>query len=71
MDLNIDWVRSLRTLAVAALLVIALLGAVLGSIGLTSPVWNWACDRGAHESALAPPTPTGLTLPLLLVPRPA
>jgi hypothetical protein len=70
MDLNIDWVRLLRTLTVTALLVIALLGAVLGSIGLTSPVWNWACDRGAHESAPAP-TSTGITLPLMPIARPA
>jgi hypothetical protein len=70
MDVKIDWVRSLRTLAVATLLVIALLGAVLGSIGLTSPVWNWAaCDRGMPEAA--PSTPAGLTLPLMLSPRPA
>jgi hypothetical protein len=69
MDLNIDWARTLRTLAVAALLLMALLGAVLGSIGLTSPVWTSACDPDARESG--PAAPTGLTHPLALSPRPA
>ena len=69
MDLEIDWVRTLRTLAVAALLLIALLGAVLGSIGLTSPVWNWACDPSARESA--PRAATSAAPALTLSPRPA
>jgi hypothetical protein len=70
MDLNIDWARTLRTLAVAALLLMALIGAVLGSIGLTSPVWSSACDRSTREAA-PPPAQTEATVPVMPAPRPA
>lgn len=54
MSLNVNWVRALRALAMAGLL-IALACAVLGSIGL----------KGSHpslpESAVAPKTP--ITVP--------
>jgi hypothetical protein len=49
MSLNVNWVRALRT-AVIAGLVIALLGAVLGSIGAKGSAWNWACDHGVREA---------------------
>jgi hypothetical protein len=54
MSSKMDWVRTLRTMGVAALLAIALLGAVLGSIGLTSPVWDWDCERSVKEAAPPP-----------------
>jgi hypothetical protein len=58
MDTNINWVRTLRTMAVAALLIIALLGALLASIGgARGPVWNWACDHATPPPSPARPAP--------------
>jgi hypothetical protein len=48
MSASINWVRTLRTIVVAAVLLIALLGAVLASIGMKGPVWLWACEPGTH-----------------------
>jgi hypothetical protein len=44
MSTRINWGRTLRTIAVAAVLLTALIGAVLASIGTHTPVWLWACD---------------------------
>lgn len=55
---NARWMRTLRTIVVAGLLVIALLGAVLGSIGTRG--WNWAHSPG--ETTTTPPlVPSGMT----------
>jgi hypothetical protein len=60
MSLNVNWVRTLRTVVIAGL-VIALLGAVLGSIGAKESAWNWACDQGvrgalpAHDASRPAP----------------
>ena len=48
MSFNVAWVRTLRTIVVAGLLVIALLGAVLGLVGATEPTLMWACHPGMH-----------------------
>jgi hypothetical protein len=55
MSLNIAWVRTVRTIVVAGLLVIALLGAVLGLIGATGPTWMWASDPPGVRSAVPMP----------------
>jgi hypothetical protein len=61
MNAKINWARTLRTIVVAAALLIALVGAVLVSIGTKAPVWLWACDpitRGAampHNPAMPGP----------------
>jgi hypothetical protein len=55
MSLNVAWVRTLRTIVVAGLLVIALLGAVLGLIGATGPNWMWASDPPGVRSAVPVP----------------
>jgi hypothetical protein len=55
MSLKLNWVRTLRTVVIAGL-VVALLGAVLGSIGAKGSAGNWACDHGARET-LPKPTP--------------
>jgi hypothetical protein len=56
---RIDWVRTLRAIVVAAVLLIALIGAVLASIGTKAPVWLWACDPVTRGAALPhdPPQP--------------
>jgi hypothetical protein len=54
MSLHVAWVRTLRTIVVAGLLVIALLGAVLGLIGSTEEsTWMWACHPGMPSAAIA------------------
>jgi Na+/citrate or Na+/malate symporter len=52
MSAKINWVRTLRTIVVAAVLLIALLGAVLASIGTKAPVWLWACDPATFGAAM-------------------
>jgi len=49
---RIDWARTLRAIVVATVLLIALIGAVLASIGTKAPVWLWACEAGARGAAL-------------------
>jgi hypothetical protein len=57
---RINWARTLRTLLVAGVLVIALLAAVLGLIGATGgPAGMWAHDAGARNAA-PPPALIGL-----------
>jgi hypothetical protein len=60
MSCNVSWVRMVRTIAVAALLVIALLGAVLGSVGTRGDLWNWAREPGARVAPGTPPAPGGM-----------
>jgi hypothetical protein len=55
MSMKLNWVRTLRTVVIAGL-VVALLGAVLGSIGAKGSAWNWACDHGVR-GALPKPAP--------------
>jgi hypothetical protein len=52
MSARINWVRTLRTIILAAVLLIALIGAVLASIGTRAPVWQWACDPATLGAAL-------------------
>ena len=52
MSARVNWVRTLRTIIVAAVLLIALIGAVLASIGTKAPVWQWACDPATLGAAL-------------------
>ena len=59
MSLDAGWVRALRTIVVAGLLVIALLGAVLGLIGATGPTWMWASDASGRSAVPVPQMPTG------------
>lgn len=59
MDMKINWVRTLRTMLVAAVLVIALVGAVLASIGARGPVLNWACDHTPANHVAPPASATG------------
>jgi hypothetical protein len=47
---TIDWVRTLRTIAVAVLLVAALLAALLGLIGATGSAGMWAHGTGADDA---------------------
>ncbi|HEY7551281.1 MAG TPA: hypothetical protein VH913_17415 [Hyphomicrobiaceae bacterium] len=48
---TIDWVRTLRAIAVVALFVAALLAAVLGLIGATGPAGGmWAHTTGMHSA---------------------
>jgi hypothetical protein len=49
MSWNVSWVRALRTIVVAGLLV-GLLWAVLGSIGTTGHLWSWADGFSAPDS---------------------
>jgi hypothetical protein len=61
MSLNVSWMGALRAVIVAGLL-LALLCAVLGSIGLKTQPWSW------HDSAGSPDaSPSGMTGPI--VPR--
>jgi hypothetical protein len=53
MSAQINWMRTLRTIVVAAVLLIALIGAVLASIGTRAPVWLWACDPITRGAATA------------------
>jgi len=52
MSTRIDWARTLRAIVVATVLLIALIGAVLASIGTKAPVWLWACEAGTQGAAL-------------------
>ncbi len=52
MSANVDWVRTLRAIVIAAVLLTALLGAVLASIGAGAPVWLWASDPVTRGTAL-------------------
>jgi hypothetical protein len=52
MSLNVSWARALRAVVMAGLL-LALICAVLGSIGLKSRSWP--------DSAVAPKSPSGAT----------
>ena len=54
MSARINWVRTLRAIVVAAVLLIALIGAVLASIGTKAPVWLWACETGTRGAAMPP-----------------
>jgi hypothetical protein len=54
MNASIDWVRTLRTILVAAVLLIALIGAVLASIGIKGPAWLWACEPGTSHGSVRP-----------------
>ena len=51
MSVRINWVRTLRAIVVAAVLLIALIGAVLASIGTKGPVWLWACGPATFGAA--------------------
>jgi hypothetical protein len=51
---TINWVRTLRTIAVTVLLVTALLAAVLALIGATEPTGMWANRPGARSAVHAP-----------------
>jgi Na+/citrate or Na+/malate symporter len=51
MSIKVNYGRTLRTLALTGLLLIALLGAVLGSIGAKGPAWLWTCIPGAFLAA--------------------
>jgi hypothetical protein len=53
MNFTVGRVRALRTIVIAGLLVIALVGAVLGLIGAAGPHWMWASDHDMR-SALPP-----------------
>jgi hypothetical protein len=55
MSWNVSWVRALRTVFVAGLL-LALVGAVLSSIGLKTQPWSWHDNAGAPETS-----PSGMT----------
>jgi hypothetical protein len=55
MSTKIDWARTLRAIVVAAVLLIALIGAVLASVGTNAPVWLWAFEVGPQRAALAAP----------------
>jgi hypothetical protein len=50
MTMRSPWVRALRTIIVAGLLVLALAGAVLGSIGSGAQFWDWAHFLGANAT---------------------
>jgi hypothetical protein len=52
MNARIDWVRTLRTIVIMAVLLIALLGAVLASIGTKAPVLLWAWEPGTRDAAM-------------------
>jgi Na+/citrate or Na+/malate symporter len=52
MNARIDWARTLRAIVIATVLLIALIGAVLASIGTRAPVWLWAGEGGARGAAL-------------------
>ena len=52
MSVRINWVRTLRAIVVAAVLLIALIGAVLASIGTKGPGWLWACGPSDIRSGL-------------------
>jgi hypothetical protein len=52
MSTKIDRARTLRAIVVAAVLLIALIGAVLASIGTKAPNWLWASEAGAKGTAL-------------------
>jgi hypothetical protein len=52
MSARVNWVRTLRTIIVAAVLLIALIGAVLASIGTKAPVWQWACDPATPRAEM-------------------
>ena len=54
MSLNVAWVRTLRTIVVAGLL-IALLGAVLGLVGARESTSMWASDPSGMHSAVPVP----------------
>jgi hypothetical protein len=54
MSASINWARTLRTIVVAAVLLIALLGAVLASIGMKGPEWLWACEPGTPHGPVGP-----------------
>jgi hypothetical protein len=53
MNARIDWVRTLRTIVIMAVLLTALIGAVLASIGTKAPVWLWACEHDTRDAAMA------------------
>jgi hypothetical protein len=52
MSTKIDRARTLRAIVVAAVLLIALIGAVLASVGTKAPDWLWASEAGARGAAL-------------------
>ena len=52
MSTKIDRARTLRAIVVAAVLLIALIGAVLASVGTKAPDWLWASEAGAQGTAL-------------------
>jgi hypothetical protein len=52
MSRKVDRVRTLRAIVVAAVLLIALIGAVLASVGTKAPNWLWASQAGAQTTAL-------------------
>jgi hypothetical protein len=56
---RLNWVRTLRTIVVAALLIAALLAALLGMIGAAGPNGMWAHDMSGR-SAMPPPGPGAL-----------
>jgi hypothetical protein len=41
MSCKLDWTRTARTIVIAGLLMLALLCAVLGSVGTKAPLWAW------------------------------
>jgi hypothetical protein len=55
MSWNVSWGRALRAVLVAGLL-LALICAVLGSIGLKTQPWSWHDRAGAPEAS-----PRGMT----------
>jgi phage-related minor tail protein len=50
MTIRARWMRTLRMIVVAGLLAIALIAAVLGSIGSGAHMWDWAHFLGAKET---------------------
>jgi hypothetical protein len=52
MSAKIDLRRTLRAILVAAVLLVALIGAVLASVGTKAPVWLWACGFGTYGAAM-------------------
>jgi hypothetical protein len=56
---SLNWVRTLRTIVIAAVLVAALLAALLGMIGAAGPAGMWAHDMDGR-SAMPPPSPGAL-----------
>ncbi len=60
MTRSLSWMRTLRAIFIAGLLVIALLGAVLGAIGNRGRLWTSIGERGDGEPAAVPsPAPNG------------